>query len=90
MNNGTSTPWWANSASESLMNLGPIVIGFLILLLIVMGVIPSGLSKAIAQHETILQQNEALSDAVVQQVGLLKKICINTASNDEARRDCIK
>lgn len=87
--NNDRAPWWSRSA----WSMGPLAIGFLMLLAAVLGWLPQGLDKraipqrteAIERVERMLESHTAQTDATNR---LLRSICRHTAQSDAGKADC--
>ena len=75
--NGNKSPWW----SKTVWQLGPLAIGFLLLLGVFVGMVPSPL----AHIQSMLQQHVEM-DRTNQK--LLRAICRNTAKTEIAQAEC--
>lgn len=87
--NNDRAPWWSRSAWQ----LGPLAIGFLMLLAAVLGWVPGVLDNrtssseagSVSRIEKMLENHTAQTDATNR---LLRSICRHTAKSDAAKEDC--
>ena len=78
-------PWWSRSAWQ----MGPLAIGFLMLLAAMLGWVPLRRDNGAAAHFQTLQKT--LTDHADQgkdMLRVLRTICRHTAKSDQSKEDC--
>lgn len=80
-----SMPWW----SRSVWQMGPLAIGFLMLLAAMLGWVPlnrdSNRAGAVYRLERAMDEHRAETKDILQ---VLRRICRNTAKSEDAKEKC--